>query len=58
MDVSVLQEAKDVWFDEIIELLDGLKIPDVQDASGNYMKDNVFNIEGRVDEVNFTTDLT
>jgi hypothetical protein len=58
MDISVLEEAKDVWFDEIISVLDGLKIPDVTDSSGNYMKDNVFNIDGRVDEVSFTTDLT
>jgi hypothetical protein len=31
MDVAILTEAKDVWFDKIIEVLDGLVIPDVED---------------------------
>jgi len=57
LDISVISQAKDVWFDKIISTLNGLKIPDVTDDKGNYLKDNEFFIEGRPDKVDFTTDV-
>ena len=40
MDIDVLEQAKDIWFDEIIGVLNGLQIPDLEDADGNYIKEN------------------
>jgi len=40
-----------------LSTLNGLKIPDIEDKKGNYLKDNTFSIEGRPDKVDFTTDV-
>ena len=54
---DVLKNAGNVWFDELIQVLNGIAIPDVEFANGNYMKDNHFYIEQRVDNVVLAPDV-
>jgi hypothetical protein len=51
MEVDVMQEAANVWFDTIIQVVNGLKIPDFDMGSGDYMNDNTFYIKQRVANV-------
>ena len=52
-----MEQAKDVYFDEIMKLISNVAIPDLEDADGNYLRDNTFTLEDRVDKVEFTTDV-
>lgn len=49
IELQVLRQAADVWFDQIIQLVNGLNIPDFTAGNGDYMRDNTFYIEQRVD---------
>ena len=51
MEVDVMQEAANVWFDTIIQVVNGLKIPDFDMGHGDYMNDNRFSIKQRVANV-------
>jgi hypothetical protein len=53
---DVLKNAGNVWFDELIQVLNGLEIPDYEKDKNAYMKDNHFYIESRVDDVIMTPD--
>jgi len=45
IELDVLKNAANVWFDTIIQLVNGLKLPDINiDDKGDYMKDNTFYI--------------
>jgi hypothetical protein len=54
---DVLKNAGNVWFEELIQVLNGLTIPDVTFDNGNYMKDNHFYIEQLVDNVTLAPDV-
>jgi len=49
IELQVLRQAADVWFDQIIQLVNGLNIPDFTAGNGDYMRSNTFYIEQRVD---------
>jgi hypothetical protein len=38
MEIDVLQQAANVWFDSIISVVNGLEIPDFDLGDKNYMK--------------------
>jgi hypothetical protein len=54
---DVLKNAGNVWFDSLIEVLNGLTIPDFESKDGDYMKDNHFYIEQRIDNVVLAPDV-
>jgi hypothetical protein len=54
---DVLKNAGNVWFDQLVSVLNGITIPDVEFGNGNYMKDNHFYIEQRVDNVVLAPDV-
>jgi hypothetical protein len=58
MDIQfdVLRQAANTWFDTIIKVVNGIKIPDVQSGK-DYMKDNHFYIEQRVSDVSLNPDV-
>lgn len=58
MDIQfdVLRQAANTWFDTIIQVVNGIKIPDVQSGK-DYMKDNHFYIEQRVSDVSLNPDV-
>jgi len=56
LDLNVLRQAADVWFDSIIQLVNGLTIPNIEMDKKDYMRDNTFYIEQRLDGVTLTTD--
>ena len=57
LDIAVLEQAKDVWFDTVTDLINSLTLPDLEDGHGNYLKDNTFVLNQRTDEVHFITDV-
>lgn len=57
LDISVLEQAKDVYFEEILKLINNLELPDLEDGQGNYLKDNSFQITESKEYVEFTTDV-
>jgi len=57
LDILVLEQAKDVYFDNIVTVINSLSIPDVEDSSGNYAKGNSFVMDERSDNVIIYTDV-
>lgn len=57
LDISVLEQAKDVYFDKILELINNLSLPDLEDGKGNYLRENTFEIIGRSDRTEFVADV-
>lgn len=55
MDVDVLEQAKDVWFDKIIQIVNNITIPDVTDGK-NYLHDNTFALTGVPEDTIFMAD--
>lgn len=51
LDIAVLEQAKDVYFDNIVNLINNLTIPDFEDSDGNYMRGNSFVLDQRTDNV-------
>ena len=58
IDLTVLKQAGNEWFDTIVQLVNGLVIPDVTTSGKDYMYDNTFYIEERIDNVDLTADTT
>ena len=58
IDLDVLRNAADEWFNTLIGVVNGLKIPDITDKDGNYFKENVFYINQAREGVTFTPDVT
>jgi hypothetical protein len=50
VDFDILRSAADAWFDTLVQVLNGLTIPNFSNGS-DYMEDNHFYIEQRVDNV-------
>ena len=59
LDIGVIEQAKDVYFDEIAKLINNLTIPDIYlpDDKG-YMLDNKFVLQMDSGDVNFSTDVS
>ena len=56
LDIAILEQAKDTYFDMILSLINNIELPDLEDADGNYLRENSFQITGRTDRVNFYAD--
>ena len=58
LDISIVEQAKDVYFDEIIKLINNLELPDIYlpDDKG-YMIGNKFVLMESSSDVQFTTDV-
>jgi hypothetical protein len=57
LDIAVIEQAKDVYFDEIMKLINGMSLPDIDDGDGNYLKENTFEVVESKDHCEFTTDV-
>ena len=57
LDIAVLQQAKDAYFDEILKLINNLTLPDVEDGQGNYLRDNTFVISEKSTSAEFFVDV-
>ena len=57
LDIAVIEQAKDVYFDKILELVNNLNLPDLEDGQGNYLREHTFEIIGRSDRTEFITDV-
>lgn len=53
----MLNQAKEVFFDEVVKIINNLPIPDLADDSGNYLKDNTFEIVEAQEYASFFTDV-
>ena len=53
----MIEQAKDVYFDKILELINNINLPDIEDGDGNYLRQNTFEIKGRSDRTEFVTDV-
>lgn len=53
----MLNQAKEVYFDEILKVISNLSLPDLEDDDGNYIKENTFEITESPDAVEFITDV-
>jgi hypothetical protein len=51
----VLRQAAGAWFDSMIQVINGITIPNFS-QDGDYMNDNTFYIEQRIDDVTLTAD--
>jgi len=57
LDIAVISQAKDIYFDKIVSLVNSITLPDLEDGKGNYMRENTFTLNQRADEVQFFTDV-
>jgi len=59
LDIAVIEQAKDVYFDNIISLINNLQLPDIYlDDDKGYMIDNKFVLLESASDVQFTTDVS
>lgn len=56
LDIAVLEQAKDAYFDTVVELVNNLTIPDFEDDKGNYLRGNSFVMNERTDNVSIYAD--
>lgn len=57
LDIAIMEQAKDVYFDEIVKLINFVPIPDLHDDKGNYLRKNSFTMNERTDKVEIFTDV-
>lgn len=57
MDISVLEQAKDTYFDKIVQIINSLQIPDFVEDSNHYLKGNSFVMNERTSDVSIYTDV-
>ena len=58
MDISVIQQGKDTYFDSVMKLVNNIKIPDIYTPDGKgYFKSNSFVYTERDDMVKFSPDI-
>ena len=58
LDIAVIEQAKDVYFEQIVSLINNLQIPDIYlEGDKGYMLDNTFVLMETPDDVQFTTDM-
>jgi len=59
LDIAVIEQAKDVYFAEIVKLINHFELPDIYSLDGKgYMLDNQFVLLSSVEDVIFTTDVS
>ena len=56
LDVDVLSQAKDVYFDKLINVVNNLEIPDFYQDKNHYMTGNHFYLNERTEDVIISTD--
>ena len=56
VDVSVIDSAKDAYWQTVIDAINKIELPDVKDEDGNYMEQNSFEIQEGMNSVEFRTD--
>ena len=56
IELNVLRQAANVWFDTIIQVVNGITIPNFS-QNGDYMNDNTFYIEQRISGVTLSSDV-
>jgi hypothetical protein len=57
IDISIIEQAKDAYFQEILKLINNLDLPDLEDGDGNYLRQNTFEIVEETEKCEFTTDV-
>lgn len=57
VDVDVLSQAKDVYFDKLIDVVNNLELPDFYQDKNHYLKGNHFYLNERTSDVTITTDV-
>ena len=57
MDIDIISQAKDVYFDSMIRVLNNLQIPDFYQDKNHYMTGNSFQINERTEDVTIYTDV-
>ena len=58
IDINVLSQAKDAYFNVVMNKLNSIKIPDIEMSDGSgYLRDNHFVYESTADNVLFYTDI-
>jgi len=57
LDIEVMEQAKDVYFDTVVKLINSIPLPDFDDGNGNYMRGNSFVLNERSDKVEIFTDV-
>jgi len=38
IDISIIEQAKDAYFQEILKLINNIDLPDLEDGDGNYLR--------------------
>jgi hypothetical protein len=57
LDISILDQAKDVWFDQLLTVINNIQLPDLDDGHGSYLKGNKLTILERTSKVDFYPDV-
>ena len=57
IEIAILEQAKDVYFQKILDIVNGMELPDLQDADGNYLKGNSIEIIEGTKYVEFVPDV-
>lgn len=57
LDISILEQAKDVYFQKILDLINGMDLPDLEDGDGNYLRGNTLEISELTTKVEFVPDV-
>ncbi len=55
-DIAVLEQAKDIYFDKVVQLINNISIPDFEDNDGNYLRGNSFVMNERTSDVSIYAD--
>ena len=58
LDIAVMEQAKDIYFDEIVKLINIIPLPDFEDGKGNYLRGNSFVMSERTEKVEIFTDVS
>lgn len=56
LDIAVLEQAKDVYFDKVIQLIENLSIPDFNQDDNHFLRDNKFTLNERTEDVSIYAD--
>lgn len=56
LDVDIIEQAKDTYFTTVLNIINGLEIPDIE-FDGGYVKENVFTVDEQAFDVHCTPDI-
>ena len=57
LDIAVLDQAKDAYFQTVIDIVNSVQIPDIYGDDGDYLIGNTFHVYDQPQYVEFTTDV-